>query len=217
MVGVKIQAAVHHPLIVIGAYRPTNNNGEYAANLTTSIKSITAQFPNSPIWVAGDLNLPDIDWTTNSIRSHQYLKSINNSFIDLASNLGMTQSVSFPTRIDNTLDVFLTNRPSLISRCEPIPVVDTNIMPRRQRYVQRKVYSWNRLNNDGLHRSLEGMADDVQRMLEQGSPVNDMWHCFSKGCCKAMNEHIPSKFTSQRFNKPCAGPLKPNLLKTAYH
>ena len=40
MVCVEIQTAVHHPLIVIGAYRPTNNNSEYAANLCTSIKSV---------------------------------------------------------------------------------------------------------------------------------------------------------------------------------
>ena len=123
----------------------------------------------------------------------------------------MTQSVSNSTRIDNTLDVFLTNRPSLSNRCEPIPgvsdrecavFIDANIMPRRQRPVRRKVYSWNRLDNDGLHRSLEGMADDVQSMLEQGAQVNNMWDCFSKGCCKAMDEHISSKFTSQRFNQP---------------
>ena len=141
MVCVKIKTAVHHPLIVIGAYRPTNSNSEYAANLCTSIKSVAAQFHNSPMWVAGDLNLPTIDWTTDSIKSHQYFKSINNCFIDLASNLGMTQSVSFLTRVDNTLDVFLTNRPSLINRCEPksgvndherAVFIDSNIMPRRQ-------------------------------------------------------------------------------------
>ena len=58
------------------------------------------------------------------------------------------------------------------------------------------------LDNDGLHRSLEGMADDLQSMLVQGALVNDMWECFSKGCCKAMDEHIPSKYTFQRYNQP---------------
>ena len=117
-------------------HRPTNNNSEYAANLCTSIKSSAAQFPNSPVWVAGEFNLPDIDWTTDSIKSQQYLKSISSCFLDLASNFGITQSVSFPTRIDITLDVFLTNRPSLINRCELIPgvsdhgcavIIDSNV------------------------------------------------------------------------------------------
>ena len=74
------------------------------------------------------------------------------------------------------------------------------------------------------------MADDVQNVLEKEAPVNDMWDCFSKGCCKAMDEHIPSKFTSQspgsipRSNECLAGrksfgegPLKPSLLKTELH
>ena len=74
-------------------------------------------------------------------------------------------------------------------------------MPRRQRLVRRKVYRWNRIDNDGLHRSLEGMADDVQSVLEHGAPVNDMWDCLSKRCCKAIDEHIPSKLTSQRYNQ----------------
>ena len=44
-------------------------------------------------------------------------------------------------------------------------------MSRRQQHVRRKVYSWKRLS----------------------VPVNDTWDCFSKRCCKAMDEHIQSK------------------------
>ena len=25
------------------------------------------KYPNSPVWLGGDVNLPDIDWTTDSI------------------------------------------------------------------------------------------------------------------------------------------------------
>ena len=120
----------------------------------------------------------------------------------------MTQSVSFLTRIDNTLDVSLTNRPSLINRCEPksgvndherAVFIDSNIMPRR--HVRRKIYSWNRLDNDGLHKSLEGMADNVPSKL----PHRDS---SSPGPIPRSNECVAGR---KSF---CAGPLRPSLPKT---
>ena len=47
------------------------------------LKSICQRFKNSPIWVGGDLNLPDIDWKTNTITSHQYTKKLNEDFLNI--------------------------------------------------------------------------------------------------------------------------------------
>ena len=58
---------------------------------------------------------------TNTVKKHQYTKQINEHFLDTFSMLGLSQMVMFPTRLDNTLDVFLTNRPSLVNRCELVP------------------------------------------------------------------------------------------------
>ena len=110
IVGVKVQTNGPHPLIVLGVYRPTNNNKDYANFLCDIIQTIAGQFPNNPLWVTGDLNLPDIDWLSDTIVSHQYRNEINNTFLELFSTLGLSQIVYFPTRINNTLDVFLTNR-----------------------------------------------------------------------------------------------------------
>ena len=64
------------------------------------------------------------------------------------------QVIDFPTRIDNTLDIFGTNRPSLIDRCVPLPgisdhdvvLVDSIVLPAGKKPVRRKVYLWKRTN-----------------------------------------------------------------------
>ena len=92
-------------------------------NLTNSLKHLCQSNPGGAIWCSGDINLPDIDWETLSICSYQYLKAINESFLDLLDIAGLEQMVDFPTREENTLDVFVTNRPSLTSKCCPLPAL----------------------------------------------------------------------------------------------
>ena len=77
--------------------------------------------PGVPLWIAGDLNLPDITWEDNSITGHQYSKAINDLFIDLSSDMGLEEMVNKHTRGNRILNIFLTNRPTLIGGCEILP------------------------------------------------------------------------------------------------
>lgn len=53
-------------------------------------------------------------------------------FLDLIHDTicsNLEQIVSFPTRKDHVLVLFMTNRPSLVNRCEPLPgIVDHDIV-----------------------------------------------------------------------------------------
>ena len=108
--------------VIIGAlYRPTNNSQPYMDSLNLVIEDVFTSNPGSAIWISGDINLPDIDWATDQVTCHQYPKALNESFLQLLARTGMEQLVDFPTRGDNTLDIIITNRPSLINRCEGMP------------------------------------------------------------------------------------------------
>ena len=79
--------------VVLGAsYRPPNNDTDYQKRLCEEIESVIEQINTSPIWIGGDLNLPDIDWDTLSIKGNQNASTINRRFLDM-----------------DTLDIFLTN------------------------------------------------------------------------------------------------------------
>ena len=104
-------------LIICSAYYPPSSSDGYLTNLCNSLESIKSSHPNSVFWVAGDVNLPDINWQDNCIEGHQYSLNTNNVFIEVLNNNGLSQMVNTPTRGSNILDVFVTNRPSLIESC----------------------------------------------------------------------------------------------------
>ena len=75
-------------------------------------------FQDSIFWLGGDFNLPDINWQNQDIPGNQYLKSINEIFLEMSQDLGLQQIVDFPTRGTSLLDVFFTNKPDLVNNCK---------------------------------------------------------------------------------------------------
>ena len=65
------------------------------------------------------MNMPDIEWTTNSITKYQYLWQINESFLETFL-CNLEQIVEFSIRGFNILEIVATNRPNLVNICEPI-------------------------------------------------------------------------------------------------
>ena len=70
------------------------------------IIEIKSKFKKSTFWLCGDFNLPDIDWNTNKITKNQYSVPINQLYLDLVNDLGLSQTVTDPTRGNNILDLF---------------------------------------------------------------------------------------------------------------
>ena len=66
--------------------------------------------------IAGDFNLPDIDWnrqqTTNTRTASKH-----NKLLEIFSEFGLQNMVNDPTRIEygNILDLILTSNPSIIT------------------------------------------------------------------------------------------------------
>ena len=80
---------------------------------------------------------------------------------------GCEQVVNFATKAVNTLDLFFTNRPSLVNKCLPLPglsdhdivLVDTNITPARQKPLKRVIYLWKKLNITNMANNLKVSLD----------------------------------------------------------
>ena len=60
------------PLIICALYRPPNNDLSYMTDLCNILTYIAKSYPDSPIWIAGDINLPNIDWQTSCINNNAY-------------------------------------------------------------------------------------------------------------------------------------------------
>ena len=108
-------------MIVITAYRPPNRDLAYVHNLCQIISDIYNTYKNAVIWITGDFNLPDINWNYNSVTNNSYPLDISTLFIDELNSGGFIQMVEQLTRGNNILDLFATNRPSLVRQIKIIP------------------------------------------------------------------------------------------------
>ena len=125
--------------------------------------------------------------------------------------LNLTQHVNFTTRKKSVLDLFLTNRPGLIERCEPLPgfgdhdtavISDILCHPAKIKPIQRKVYIWKRANLTALK---DQVQNETNRLIESEStatPINTLWSQFKDVLLTAQDAHVPTKMTSSRYTQP---------------
>ena len=152
--------------IIGSAYRPTNHDTDYANKLVEVIQKVCHKHKDAVVWVAGDFNLPDIDWTRNTITGYQYRKDVKKAFLTLQSDVGLHQIIDRPTREDNILDLFFTNRPSLVNRSTVIPgisdhraiFIGSHITMTRQKPTKRTIFMWGNANIQGIKEMCQELA-----------------------------------------------------------
>lgn len=155
------------------------------------------------------MNLPDINWTDVSTKGNHVSSAINLKFLDTLQNCGLEQMVTFPTRLDNTLDIFLSNRPSLVNRCTPIPglsdhdavFVETPAVAKRGKPVKRKIYLWKKADENKMKSEFIEFKKQFLNNYDSSSPIEEMWNSIST-TLKILESSVPSKMTSSRFNQP---------------
>ncbi|XP_063969561.1 uncharacterized protein LOC135157548 [Lytechinus pictus] len=199
-----------HNLIVICLYRPPDNNIASAEEICSAISGVVRNNPSSAIWISGDLNLPDINWQTETVTGHQYNLGVNSAFLSTFQDLCLSQIVDFPTRGQSILDVFLTNRPSLIRKCIPLPGISdhdmvltvADIRAKIQRPIKRKVYLWKKANMDTIREAMASFAESYLAQTSLDTPVESQWTEIKSKILSALEEDVPSKMTSCRFSQP---------------
>ncbi|XP_072037138.1 uncharacterized protein [Amphiura filiformis] len=200
----------NHSIVVASLYRPTNNDLQYMEELNSAISHLCISNPGCPIWIAGDINLPDIDWSTNSIISHQYRLALNESFLQLMTTTGLEQMVNFPTRGDNTLDIILTNRPSLTNTCAGLPglsdhdmvYMDANVRANRRKPVQRNILLWKKADLVDIRLRASKVSDNFTAEYKTSTPVEKLASVLQEELDKIIVDCVPSKLSSTRVNQP---------------
>jgi len=86
-----------------------------------TIERAVLDHPNNVIWIAGDLNLPNVCWNNWTVSDSNYQLALCNLYIDLFAPHAFCQLVDIPTRNNNILDIFATDRPSSTAECKILP------------------------------------------------------------------------------------------------
>ncbi|XP_072018350.1 uncharacterized protein [Amphiura filiformis] len=178
--------------------------------LNQVIEEICVSNPGVAVWIAGDANLPDIDWATDRVVGHQYPLELNESFLQMLARTGMEQLVDFPTRNESILDIIITNRPSLINRCEGLPALgdhdivyaDWNAQASRVKPSRHKIFLWNRADFDLIRQETKEWADKFVSRNTASTPVELLSREIEQYLQKTLHDKVPSKLSSTRFNQP---------------
>ena len=125
-------------------------------------------------------------------------------------NSGLDQVVDFQTRDDNLLDIFLTNRPSLIQSCKSLPgisdheivYVESDVSVKYQRPIRRKIWLWSKADLPRMKEDMNSFSDEFIGKYSIEADIDTMWTEFSSKCTQIMTDYIPSKLTTARFSQP---------------
>jgi len=108
------------------------------------------------------------------------------------------------------LDIFATNKPALVSTCQPIPGVsdhDGIYMSALSVIVHhkpcpRKVYIWKKANFQAIKDELCTFFDGFVATYGTNFNINDLCCSFKQKCMELLKKWIPSKNMSVRFHQP---------------
>ena len=131
--------------------------------MCSTIRDLYTRFKDNIIWIGGDSSLPDIDWKDDS---YTYPATINQAYLDLVSDIGSQQIINFPTRQQNILDIFISNRPSLICKNTTLPglsdhevvLVDSNIILQRPKPMRRLIHIWAKADIPAMEKEMNEFA-----------------------------------------------------------
>ena len=161
--------------IYVGAYyRPNETDADSLQYLENSINKL--RDTNSIILLGGDFNTPGWDWENNkpkaSCRHHNIYEKLN----DIINDAGLQQVITKPTRLDNTLDLIITNIPSRISNVNTIPGIsdhhiatcNVNVLPLRRQQTPRWILQYGKANWQRMTEELK----ELQAKMETLDPKN---------------------------------------------
>ena len=102
----------------------------------------------------------------------------------------------------------MTNKKSLVNRCEPIPgtgdqetalFLDAHILARRQKCETKKKL-WKRGDFDKVRMDISELVADFVRTNTVNASVDQLWLTLKDKIQSTMEQYVPSKMTSSRFS-----------------
>ena len=113
----KIEVWKSAPLYVGSFYRPTDRDPMPIIQLQADLEMIFKENHIPKLILTGDFNLPSISWEDYSLKSNpQWGLPVNEAMLDLVDRFNLEQLVMEPTRINNTLDLILTQHQTVSTR-----------------------------------------------------------------------------------------------------
>ena len=188
-------------LLLSSFYRPQPNDDVSIEKLNQSLRRLN---PNSKsiIIVSGDFNLGHIDWTTSSTIPGKPNAKQHQDILNLIANNSLTQIVDKPTRNDKTLDLIITNYPSIVDNLETIPPVgeadhdilslEITVSLRRCKTKPRQILKYSKANWDNIKQDLKTTYHNINQS-QDSQDIDSIWNIFKDSLQMSISKNIPTK------------------------
>ena len=199
-------------MVISSFYRPPSNTDEsYQTKVHEELQQLRSASKKSVFILGGDFNVPDISWKENSITSSKhYPRRVSQTFLDVASDLGLEQMVDFPTRGENTLNLIFTSHSRFQERCKPLPPIsdksdhdivlfDTSHQPIRARPKRRTILLWKKADTEGIQKAFISYSDRFFSTTFYA--VNSMWEDIKTTIDQVIKDRVPTKRTAARHTQ----------------
>jgi len=141
------------------------------------------------------LYFPNIDWNLYTTNANNYPLRFCQKLIVTLLYHSLAQLVDIPTRKENILSIFATNRPSLVADCKAIPgisdheavLVMSNVSVKMQPPVTRKIFLWRKANFNTIREKIQQFSDSYFSSFSHDQPVSTLWDNFKSLCYDCRN------------------------------
>ena len=98
--------------------------------------------------------------------------------------------VTTPTRGSNILDIFVTNRPSLVETCDTIDgisdheavLVVSSVLANLSHPSKRLIYLWAQADFNAIRGNMQSLCEDFLNKFSTLTPVDVLWDEFLSIC-----------------------------------
>ncbi|XP_053378448.1 uncharacterized protein LOC128548092 [Mercenaria mercenaria] len=191
--------------IVIGSfYRPPYASIQTLEHLNESVSRVKEKCKDKIIILAGDFNLPHIDWNSLAVKTSCNQSNQHHYLLNIAEEHGLEQIQMNQTRQDNNLDLYFPSHPSLVKTCDTVPgisdhemvIVDSDIKPKYNKPKRRKIYHYKKANWENIKAKMCRLSSEVCNMKN----VENCWNDLKTGINSILDSEVPSKLSSNKHS-----------------
>ena len=200
-VTVKGDTADHFENIFLCIYNPPATN--LSTELQSALDELREIYPMQRLILLGDFNLPDIDWTKNSVREGSGHKAAHLSFLNLMAEFDMNQHILESTHVKgNTLDLLLSSHPDTILNSQVIEpgvsdhfLIDfsVNIKKSVNRPEGKKINLYQKADTASISRDLTDCYNRVKQSISKKESIDNIWSVFLTDLRDTIARNVPVK------------------------
>ena len=199
-------------LFLCGYYRtPSGHAVTQQAEFEDSLQNLRkyAQH-NDTIIIGGDFNFRDIDWDSDTVLPGAYERSASQMLITSLNDNFLTQLQRLPTREDNVLDLYITNKPSQVKSMYNVPnisdhegaiLVDSNIRPVFTRKKAHKYHLFSKADWPAIKEDVTSFSASFFKVAASRT-MDENWVSVKELLKSSVDQHVPMRTSTAKQQQP---------------